>query len=126
MHDDRGPAEQAVDRRFRAVNLSDVVERQLGDRAAGDAEESKVGQQVALAGKAASELPWPAAPEQPFPWQQDVGRHGTYCFPKLTFGTVFASGGAWKKGYSLKPNIFAVMFEGNWPRFVLYAWIASL
>jgi len=114
------------------VDLSDIVERQLGDRVAGDAQESKVGQQVALAGKAASEVPWPAAPEEPFPWQQHVSTptrlprwgsrawsHGAYGFPKLTFGTVFASGGAWKKGYSLKPNIFAVMFDGNWPRFVL-------
>ena len=32
---------------------------------------------------------------------------------KLTFGACFASGGAWKNGYSLNPNTFAVRFAGN-------------
>ena len=41
------------------------------------------------------------------------------CLPKLTLGTCFASAGAWKKGYSLKLNIFAVRFAGNWRRDVL-------
>ena len=34
-------------------------------------------------------------------------------FAKLTFGTCLASGGAWKNGYSLKPNTLAVRFAGN-------------
>src|SRR5215203_4054603 len=51
-----------------------------------------------------------------------------YCYraPKFTFGACCASFGASKYGYSLKPNIFAVRFEGNFRREVLYAWILSL
>ena len=63
------------------------------------------------------EAPRAAAPEQPFPWQQNLGtsRRSAYevGLPKLTLGTCFASAGAWKNGYSLKPNIFAVRFDGN-------------
>jgi len=34
-------------------------------------------------------------------------------FWKLTFGTCVASGGAWKNGYSLNPNTFAVRLAGK-------------
>jgi hypothetical protein len=40
---------------------------------------------------------------------------------KVTLGTVFASGGAWKNGYSLNPNTFAVTLAGNCRRDVLYS-----
>src|SRR6476469_295043 len=46
--------------------------------------------------------------------------------PKLTFGACLASAGTSKYGYSLKPNIFAVTFEGNFRRWVLYSWTRSL
>src|SRR6185503_4347259 len=58
-------------------------------------------------------------------WQQRVA-FGHYFFLKSTFGTVFASGGAAKYGYSLKPNRLAVMFAGKRRRAWLYCVICSL
>jgi len=43
-----------------------------------------------------------------------------------TFGTVRASGGASKNGYSLNPKRLAVTFAGNCRRWVLYACTRSL
>ena len=74
--DGRG-AEQAIGARFGPLNLADVVERELGAGGAGDVEKSEIGEQVALAGEAARDAPWSAAPKQPFPWQQDLWRHNT-------------------------------------------------
>ena len=45
---------------------------------------------------------------------------------KFTLGTCVASGGAWKNGCSLKPNIFAVTLAGNCFVAVLYSWTRSL
>ena len=95
MDDDRGRAEQAIERGFSPLNLADVVQRNFVDAGARDAEETKVGEEVSLAGRARNEPPRPAAPEQPFPGQQ-LGHDG--CFVKFTRGTAFASGGASKKG----------------------------
>ena len=72
-------------------------------------------------------------------WRPDGGLHGRAGaqgllpagarvghFLKSTLGTALASGGAWKYGYSLKPNIFAVMFAGNCRRIVSYSRTRSL
>src|SRR6185369_13285518 len=83
--------------------------------------------------------PRPALPQQTLPFRQLHGsalRAVSVRLPapaqapvgllKFTFGTVLASGGAWKNGYSLKPNTFAVRFAGNCRRDVLYSWTRSL
>src|SRR5687767_8919975 len=55
--------------------------------------------------------------------EQRVGNaHGYFvccCVPKLTRGTRSASGGALNNGYSLKPKMPAVTFDGNCLRDVL-------
>ena len=57
-------------------------------------------------------------------------RHGLVSYDgwrsKSTFGTRSASGGALNTGYSLKPKMLAVMFDGNWRRAVLYSCTRSL
>jgi hypothetical protein len=73
---DRGRADQAIDRRLDSVNVPDIVEWDLIDAVARDANQTEVGQQVPLAGDARREAPRTAAPQQPFPWQRDLGMHG--------------------------------------------------
>ena len=113
-----------------SVDFGDVVERELAAPDCVDPQQSEVREQVSLAAKKASEVPWTPTPEQPLPRQQHLSGHGALRqvvgLPKFTFGTCLASAGAWKNGYSLKPNILAVRFDGNWPRDVLYAWTTSL
>ena len=111
VHDDGGSAEHAVGGRLGPLNVADIVERDFLDACAGHAEQTEVGEHVPLAGDPRRQPPWAAAPEQPFPRQQAV--HDD--FLKSTFGTCLASGGTSKKGYSLKPNIFAVTLAGKLP-----------
>ncbi len=95
MDGDRRRAEESIERGFTPLNVADVVEREFVDARACDADETKVGEQIALARHTRAEPPRSAAPEQPLPGQH-VGHDG--CFVKLTRGTAFASAGASKKG----------------------------
>ena len=80
MHDERRRAEHAIDARLVAVNLADVVERELVDVAAGDAEEAEVGQQVALAGEAAREPPGRLLQSSRSHGSGTSRRHGNPCY----------------------------------------------
>ena len=104
------------------MDFADVVQRELLEVASGAADEAQIGEEVALAAKAASDPERSAAPQRPFPGF-GMDQEG---FEKLTFGTCFASGGAWKYGYSLKPKILAVRFAGNCRRDVSYSCTFSL
>ena len=121
-------AEDAFERRLGPVDLADVGGRKLVDARPGDAHHPHVGEHVALAVQVEprQQRRGAAAPQQPLPRQRDWSRSYDAGFPKLTFGTCFASGGASKNGYSLKPNSFAVMFAGNCRRAVLYSCTRSL
>ena len=59
------------------MNVADIVEREFVDGVTREAEEAEVGEQVSLAREAARDLPGTAAPQQPFPGQQNLWRHGT-------------------------------------------------
>src|SRR5262245_33545266 len=121
VHDDRRGAEHTIETRFGAADLADVLQRDLGGARARRAHEPKVRQEIVLARQMGMEPLGTTAPQQPFPGQRRV-----HDFEKLTLGTCFASGGAWNRGYSLKPNSFAVRFEGNCRRDTLYFCTASL
>src|SRR5262245_11889193 len=119
-HDGRR-SEDASGSRLRASDVADVLDGYFVRAAGRFPNEPEVRQVIPFARPPGARPQGTAAPEQPFPRKRMV--HG---LPKLTLGTCFASAGAWNSGYSLKPNIFAVMLAGNWRRAVLYFWTVSL
>jgi len=69
----------------------------------GSRQKEGVGQKVALALEAGARVPRGGCSRQPFPWQQNLWRHGGPVYSRRfaeslwTFGTCFKSAGAWKK-----------------------------
>ena len=127
MHRERRCADEPIEARFDPDDLADVVEDELVEFVAGSPHETEVRQRVAFAAQTRAKPQGTAAPQQPFPGKRNVRHEPAYeGLGKVTFGTVFASGGAWKNGYSLNPNTFAVTLAGNCRRDVLYAWTFSL
>src|SRR5437899_13026892 len=121
MNDERRCAEQSIERRLIAADLADVAEDDFDRARARDSDEPEVGEHVARAGERARTSRTPA-PQHALPRQRNV--HDGLV--KVTFGACLASGGAWKYGYSLKPNTFAVTFAGNCRRAALYSCTRSL
>ncbi len=121
VHDHCRCAENAIEPGFRSADFTDVLQRYFVGAAVRFADQPEIGQVVAVAGESCVKPIGTAAPQQPFPWQRSV-----HDLLKLTFGTCFASAGAWNSGYSLNPKTFAVMFAGNWRRSVLYFCTDSL
>src|SRR6185436_10680569 len=117
-----GRAQERLEPRLAPADLGDVGQEQLVDEIAVLAHETEVGEEVFLARERGERRA--AAPEQPLPRQRNL--HGGQVSLKLTFGTCLASAGAWKNGYSLNPNNFAVRLAGNWRRPVSYSCTRSL
>src|SRR5262249_38315189 len=101
---------------------ADIVKRDFADRPSVGSNEAEVGEEISFAAKAANEPERTAAPQRPFPGFR-LDQEG---FEKLTLGTCFASGGAWKYGYSWNPNRVAGRFAGNCRREVSYPCTFSL
>ena len=121
VNDDGRCAEDAIESGFRAADVADVLDGEFVRAARRFPNQTEIRQVIPFARQPGADPQGTAAPEQPFPRKGRV--HG---LPKLTLGTCLASAGAWKSGYSLKPNIFAVMLAGNCRRDVLYFCTASL